>query len=48
MIRYIFGKYTTSSAAYSSWESDKGRRDQSVNESLFFRFTPHKLCTSGP
>ena len=25
-----------------------GRNDQSVNESLFFKFTPHRLCTKGP
>ena len=40
------GRYATSSAAYSSCEAESGRRDQSVNESIFFSDTPHSACTS--
>ena len=46
MRSYMRGRYTTSSAAYSNCESDSGRRDQSVNESIFFSVTPHSACTS--
>ena len=48
MERYILGRYTTSSSAYSICESASGRRLQSVNESAFFSFTPHSLITSAP
>lgn len=38
MERYILGRYTTSSSAYSICESASGRRLQSVNEIGFLQF----------